>query len=175
MIVSPADGTVEGIASFLVERMDMREDTVRDLEISCVRRIHPQKMPAHRKRDDNAIKMKFSDSYEHDLVISYASNLDGKDRLEIVILEYLLLVKSKVDAIAYRLRKHARETGGKKILTSLRLNDKTGGLVMAVRESKEEEWLHYTVEELGQLESKLTKGSRGGAAGADGEDESTSE
>ena len=74
-----------------------------------------------------------------------------------------------------RLRKHARETGGKKIMTSLRINDKTQGLVMAVRESKEEEWLHYTVEELGQLESKLTKGSRGGAAGADGEDESTSE
>ena len=54
-------------------------------------------------------KIRFSlrDSYERDLIISYASNL-----LDIVIPRYLMPIRSKLDEIAYRLRKHTRETCG---------------------------------------------------------------
>ena len=102
------------------------------------------------------------DSYERDLILSYASNLVNPDRLDVVIPEYLLTMKAKLEGLAYKIRKHTKETNEKKVMTSLRLDDKTEGLVMAVREKKEDPWLHYTLQELKQLESKLCGGGRVG-------------
>ena len=74
---------------------------------------------------DGRVRFTLADSYERDLVISYSSNLRGDDKMEVVIPDNLLSMKSQLEAIAYRLRKHATKTGGKKLTTSLRLDDKS--------------------------------------------------
>ena len=45
-------------------------------------------------------------------------------------------------------------------MTSLRLDDRSESLLMAVREEKTEPWLHYSLQELRQLESKLGRMDR---------------
>ena len=42
-------------------------------------------------------------------------------------------------------------------MTSLRLDDMSESLVMAVRENRDDPWLHYSYLELKQLESRLNK------------------
>ena len=106
------------------------------------------------------------DVHERDVVISYASNMSGEARLDIVIPDYLMSVKSQFDAMSYRLRKHVDLTSGNKVHTSLRLDDKSRGLSMTVRMSREEQWLHYSLKELRELESKLV-----GAGGGEEEEE----
>ena len=134
---------------------------VKDLQIENVRPIHPRKMPAHKKDTAEVKKLHLSlrDSYERDLVVSYTVNLEFPARLDIVIPEHLQPQKAKLEGLAYKIRKHAKDTADKKIMTSLRLDDKTEGLVMAVREDRDEPWLHYTFQELKQLESKLGRSS----------------
>lgn len=43
-------------------------------------------------------------------------------------------------------------------MTSLSLDERSEGLTMAVRENKQDPWLHYSFQELKQLESKLCRG-----------------
>ena len=61
-------------------------------------------------------------------------------KLEIVIPEYLVSLKSKLDRLAYKVRKHATDNG-KKVATSLRLDDQTESLTVAVGQGKESQWL----------------------------------
>ena len=95
------------------------------------------------------------DAHERDLAISYSTNLKGEDRVEMVIPDCLISLKSQLDSIAYCLRKHSERTGGSKISTLLRLDDTTESLKLAVREKKEEGWLYYSLTELKQLESSI--------------------
>ena len=108
------------------------------------------------------------DAQERDVVISYAINLSREARLEIVIPDHLLSLKMQFDNLSYRLRKHVKLTSDNKVQTSLRLDDKSQSLSMAVRMSKEEQWLHYSLKELKELEGKLVSG---GAEGEEGEEE----
>ena len=80
--------------------------------------------------------------------------------MDIVIPDFLTPLKSKLDGLAYKLRQHTSKSG-KKISTSIRLNDKTNSLTMAVRDGKDVPWLHYTLQELKQLESSLEDRVRG--------------
>ena len=102
------------------------------------------------------------------MVFSYSSNLRGNSRVEIVVPDSLLSIKSQLEAVAYRLRKHTEKTGGTKLATSLRLDDKTEGLKLAVRQKKEDGWLYYSLAELKQLEGSLV------GVGEDEEEESDS-
>ena len=58
------------------------------------------------------------------------------------------------------MRKHATDNG-KKVATSLRPDEQTESLTVAVRQGKENQWLYYSVRELEELESKLNKGPLG--------------
>ena len=119
-----------------------------------------KKLPQHRQKLDERKKVSFqlADAYERDLIISYSSNLKGDSKLDIVIPDNLLSLKSQLEAIAYRLRRHATKSDGKKLTTSLRLDDKTECLKLAVREKKEDRWLYYSLKELKQLESSIVGG-----------------
>ena len=157
IMISPVTGGEDGIKHFLINNLKIPEEVVKDLQMENIRPIHPKKLPAHRKETTEAKKLHLSlrDSYERDLVVSYTVNLEFPARLDIVIPEHLQSQKAKLEGLAYKIRKHAKDTADKKIMTSLRLEDKTEGLVMAVREDRDEPWLHYTFQELKQLESKL--------------------
>ena len=54
-------------------------------------------------------------------------------------------------------------------MTSLRLDDKTESLKLAVRESKENKWLYYTLDELKQLELSIVAGGVEEEGGEDSE------
>ena len=142
--------------------MKLPHDLVRDLQISGIRRLHERNLPAHRQAVDQSKRVQISlrDSYERDVVISYASNLEKEARIDIVIPEHLRSLKHQFDGLSYKLRRHAKLSGDKKIMTSLRLDDKTESLTMAVRDEKDQPWLMYTLEELRQLESKLVRTER---------------
>ena len=158
LMFSPVVANAANLKDFFLERMGIPPEVVRDLELSNIRQIHAKKLPAHREQSEQQKKtsVSFRDSYERDLIISYASNLRDQSKMEIVIPCYLASVRSQLDAICYRIRQHAKKTGGS-CLTSLRLDDATQGLVAAVREKKTDQWLFYTLQELKQLESTLTK------------------
>ena len=119
------------------------------------------------------VHISLRDSQERDLIVSYTSNLIHPARLDIVVPDSLQSLKAKLEGLAYKIRRHAKETSDKKVMTSLRLDDKTESLVMAVREDREDPWLHYTLQELRQLESKL--GRKEGGGGMEGEDEDEEE
>ena len=159
ILISPATASMDGVRSFLLDKMKIPEDVVLDMQVEGIRAIHPKKLPAHRKESTETKKVHLSlrDTYERDLVVSYTSNLETPARLDIVIPEHLQSQRAKLEGIAFKIRRYAKESNEKKIMTSLRLDDKSEDLVMAVRESKNEPWLHYTLQELKQLESKLGK------------------
>ena len=122
---------------------------IEDLDIQDVKPIHPKKLPANRKEMTESKKTHLSlrDSYERDLVVSYTSNLEFPARLDIVVPKYLQPLRVKLESLAYRVRKHARDTDDKKVMTSLRLDDMSVSLVMAVREEKKDPWLYYSYSE----------------------------
>ena len=166
VLLSPvewSEGGLEGIKKFLINELSIPEDVVMDLQLEDIRPIHPKKLPAHRKNMEEGKKVHVSlrDSHERDLVFSYTGNLRTPARLDIVIPEFLQSTKAKLEGLAYKIRKHARESNNKKVMTSLRLDDKTEGLTMAVREEKDQLWLHYSLLELKQLESKLVHATEG--------------
>ena len=102
------------IKDFLLNSMKLPEDLVSDLQILGIRKIHPRKLPIHRQKSDDSRKVTFMlrDAHECDVVISYASNLSGDDRLDIVIPDHLLSLKTRFDALSYKLRKHVDLTSG---------------------------------------------------------------
>ena len=160
LYISPVDPDLENVRNYLKKELGIPDKAVDDMKLEDIRPIHPKKMPAHRKDSAVANKTHISvrDSYERDLVVSYTTNLKPPARLDIVVPEHLLSLKAKLEGLAYKLRKHAKDTSDKKIMTSLRLDDKTESLTMAVRESREDPWLHYSFQELKQLESKICRG-----------------
>ena len=162
LYLSPVQPYIPNIKDFLLSRMEIPPEVVADLAISKVRRIHPRKLPPHRQRVDTSKKTLFSfrDSQERDMIVSYASNLRGEARMDVVIPDHLMSLKSRLERLTYKIRKHAAETD-KKVTTSIRLDDSSQGLVAAVREGKEGSWLYYTVEELEELESTLGRGPVG--------------
>ena len=64
------------------------------------------------------VKFRLRDSYEKDLVLSYTRNLREDKRVDIVIPEFLMPLKSKLDGLSYKLRQHTGKTGDNKIFTS---------------------------------------------------------
>ena len=173
ILISPASSSMDGVKKFLNQNLGIPGEIVEDLQIDDIRPIHPRKMPAHRMDSAEVKKVHLSlrDSQERDLVVSYTVNLKPPARLEIVIPEHLRSQKAKLEGLAYKIRKQAKESSDKKVMTSLRLDDKTEGLVMAVREDKNEPWLHYSLRELQQLESKLGRsgGSYCGESSSEGD------
>ena len=155
LLISPAEAHPANVKDFLIAQMKISQDVVRDMEIGDIRQIHPKNVPSHRLGSEaRKVKFRLRNSYERDLVLSYNRNLSGNNRVDIVIPDFLIPLKSKFDAIGYKLRHHTNKTGNK-ISTSIRLDDKTTSLTMAVRDSQDVPWLHYTLEELKQLESSL--------------------
>ena len=140
LYISPAEPSLAGVKKFLSNNMGIPSEVVEDLKLDNIRSIHPKKLPAHRRAqcDSRKVHLSLRDSYERDLILSYTSNLVSPDRLDVVIPEYLLSMKAKLEGLAYKIRKHAREANDRKVMTSLRLDDKTEGLVMAVREEKDD-------------------------------------
>ena len=161
LVVSPAVANMANIKDFMLAFMKMPIEVVKDLNITRIKQIHPRNVPAHRIGAEQLKKAQFSlaDAYERDLVISYATNLQEGKRIDIVVPDHLLHMKSQFDNLSYKLRKHTQMTG-KKVTTSLRLDDRTQGLIMAVKDSKEDPWSHYSLKELKELESSLTKTPR---------------
>ena len=178
LFASPVAPHIANVKDFLIEQMKIPVDVVRDLEIADIRQIHPKNLPEHRRasglglgaRPPKKVKFRLRDSYERDLVLSYTRNLRNENRVDIVIPEYLMPLKSKLEGLGYKLRKHTGKTGSK-ISTSLRLEDKSMGLVMAVRERREDPWLHYSLKELKELEGSLS--GCGGGECDEQEDEET--
>ena len=127
-----------------------------------IRRVHPRKLPPHRRKldDTKRVHVSFRNAQERDVIVSYASNLRENCKLDIVIPDHLASLKSKLDRISFKIRKHAAEND-KKVSTSLRLDDSSLSLVAAVREDKESQWLYYTATELEELESSLSKTAPG--------------
>lgn len=156
LTVSPANPTVDGIRNFFVKSMEMPNEVAEDMEISGIKRIHPRNLPKHRQKESGRkVKFMLADSYERDLAISYSTNLKGEDKVEIVVPDGLLSLRSQLESIAFRLRKHSEKSGGVKITTSLRLDDRSESLKLAVKEKKEDGWLYYSLDELKQLESTI--------------------
>ena len=158
ILLSPVQPFLPNVKDYLLNMMDVPENIVADLQLSDIRRVHPRNLPPHRKKQDDTkkIHVSFRDSHERDVVVSYASNLKKDCKLDLVIPDHLSSVKSKLDRLSFKIRKHAAENG-KKVSTSLRLDDATEGLVAAVREDKESPWLYYSAEELEELESSLCR------------------
>ena len=160
LCMSPVMPYLPNIKDFLLSKMCLPEDLASDLEITKIRRIHPRKLPAHRESTDESrkVQVSFRDSHERDVVISYATNLQPGNRIEIVVPEHLKPLKSQLDGLSYKIRRHASITSQRKVMTSLRLDDRSQSLVVAVRDKKEDPWLNYSLEELRALESKLVDG-----------------
>ena len=159
---SPVVANAANLKDFFLNKMGIPLEVVKDLELSKIRQIHPKKLPVHREQTEQQKKtsVSFRDSYERDLIVSYAINLRDQSKMEIVVPCYLMSIRSQLDAICYRIRQHAKKTGGT-CLTSLRLDVAIQGLVAAVREKKTDKWLFYSLQELKQLESMLTRVSPG--------------
>ena len=158
LLLSPVQPYIPNLKDYLLNYMKVPEDIVADIQMSDIRRVHPRKMPPHRKKQDDTKKVhvSFRDSHERDVIVSYASNLPENCKLDIVIPDHLMTTKSKLDRLAFKIRKHAADND-KRVSTSLRLDDSTESLVTAVRDGKDSQWLYYSVMELEELESSLCK------------------
>ena len=164
LILSPTMPTLPNVKDFLLNEMKIPFDLMADLQISNIRKIHPRRLPAHRAKQDESkrVAIMLRDAHERDVVISYAAYLSREARIDIVVPDYLLSLKSQFDTLSYRLRKHVKLTADKNVQTSLRLDDRSQGLQMAVRMSRDEQWLHYSIKELRELENKLMESSDAG-------------
>ena len=156
---SPLEPHSANVKDFLLTRMKVPQEVVADIMLSGIRKIHPKRLPAHRQGSNTSKKIivNFRDSQECDMIVSYASNLTGDARMDVVIPDHLMSMRSQLDRLTYKIRKHASDNN-KKVTTSIRLDDQSQGLVAAVREGKEGKWLYYTVQELEELESALYRG-----------------
>ena len=172
LIVSPTMPSLPNVKDFFLNEMKLPKDLVDDLQITNIRKIYPRRLPAHRIRNDDTkkVSLMLRDAHERDVVISYAANLSREARIDIVVPDHLLSLKAQFDALSYRLRKHVTLTSGNKVQTSLRLDDKSQSLIMAVRMNREDQWLHYSLKELQELEDKLV-GGRSGKGGCEDGDE----
>ena len=57
-MIAPAEPTVEGVEAFLLKRMQIPEEVVKDLEINNVKKTHPKNLPIHRQSTDAGNKVK---------------------------------------------------------------------------------------------------------------------
>ena len=99
--------------------------------------------------------------YDRDLIMGHASNLSEDHLIELVIPDYLQSLKKFLDRFAYRVRKRARDIHETRFSTAIRMDDEVQSLFLAVREQGEEDWMHYTKEEIEDMDGDLTE-IRGG-------------
>ena len=59
LYLSPVEPYLANLKDFLLNKMGMLVDTVANLSISNIRKIHPRKMPSHRKNTDVTKKCMF--------------------------------------------------------------------------------------------------------------------
>ena len=158
LLLAPVQPYLPNLKDYFLNIMEIPVEIVSDLELTDIRRVHPRKMPSHRKKLDETkrVHVSFRNNQERDVVVSYASNLKEDCKLDIVVPDHLTSLKSKLDRLSYKIRKHASDNG-KKVSTSLRLDDATESLVAAVRYDKEDQWLYHTAEELEKLVASLDK------------------
>ena len=109
LYLSPVQPYTPNIKDFLLSKMEIPPEVVADLSISNVRRIHPRKLPLHRQWVDTSKKalVSFRDSQERDMIVSYESNLSGDARMDVVIPDHLMSLKSRLERLTYKVRKHA--------------------------------------------------------------------
>ena len=77
LYLSPVEPHLANLKDFLLNKMGMPADTVADLSISNIRKIHPRKMPAHRKNKGvtKKVHVSFRDSQECFMVVSLHTQL----------------------------------------------------------------------------------------------------
>ena len=80
--ISQVDPSLARVRKYFCEQLGMPSEVVEDLEIDDIHPIHPKKVPMHRKETTETKKTNVSlrDSYEHDHIISYTSDLQFPPR-----------------------------------------------------------------------------------------------
>ena len=101
--------------------------------------------------------VEFTNIHQRDLALSHAAHLPPGSSIDIVIPDHLLQLQRHLNHFGYRFRKHARETRNEKIFTSVRLDDDTNSLQLAVRPKKDKPWKYYSRKELRELDDNMEK------------------
>ena len=89
----------------------------------------------------------FMEAYDRDVVMSHASSLKGECSIAAVIPEHLTPLHRHLESYAYKIRKNGRN-GGKRISTSIRLQDDGMTLALALKAEGETRWNYFSKEEL---------------------------
>ena len=152
--LNPVSADLETVRIFLERQMEIDNDIIQDLNIVEIKKIHQIKSRRQRKKG-GITQVTFSSIHERGLVISHAFNLPKECSVELVCPDHLLPLKRQLDNFAYKVRKYAREVSESKVSTSLRYDDMSETILMAARREGEDDWQHYSLEELKTLDADL--------------------
>ena len=79
--------------------------------------------------------------------MSYASSLEADCFIEAVIPDHLAPLQRHLESFAFKIRRNGR-SGGKKISTSVRLQDDGMTLALALKAEGDKRWTYYSKEQL---------------------------
>ena len=132
----------------MIRKLQIMQDAVEDMTFQEIKKIYPKKS----KDAKVYILIRLKSNHERDMIMSHASNLPKDCSIETVIPDHLSSLKSLLDGHAYKFRARARDEGGK-VSTSVRLDELSNSLVLAVRKEKGN-WRSYNQEELRLMEEE---------------------
>ena len=148
VMLHPTDATDGDVRKFLIRKLQIMQDAVEDMTFQEIKKIYPKKS----KDAKVYILIRLKSNHERDMIMSHASNLPKDCSIETVIPNHLSSLKSLLDGHAYKFRARARDEGGK-VSTSVRLDELSNSLVLAVRKEKGN-WRSYNQEELRLMEEE---------------------
>lgn len=105
------------------------------------------------------VKICFAESHDRDVVMSFASSLAEGCSIEAVIPDHLAPLQRHLESYAYKIRRNGK-SGGKRVSTSVRLQDDGMTLALALKTEGERRWSYYSKEELKENSERLERHER---------------
>lgn len=141
----------------------MEPEVANDLGLIEINKIHLRKQLSNKKKPgpnkQSRVRICFSEAYERDIVMSFASSLEDGASIEAVIPEHLSPLQRHLESFAFRIRKNAKARNSK-ISTSVRLQDSNMSLMLALKGEGKKKWSYHTKEELQMNDEKNKKEDR---------------
>ena len=160
LILGPVSNSEESVGEFLKDKMSVDEDTADGINLVELSKVHAKKLPIHRRekeeKSSGRVRICFADAHDRDVIMSHASSLTKGCSTEAVIPEHLAPLQRHLESYAFKIRKNGRN-GGKKVSTSVRLQDDGMTLALALKTEGTNRWSYFSKEELKKNNDKVQK------------------
>ena len=135
LLIRPVEPLDEQVYKFFVRKMAMEAEVAEDLTIEEIKKIHA----VHSKKSKGPMtRVIFNCPHDRDIVLSHVSSLPKDCSVEIVTPDHLRPLRKLLEAYAFKIRQHARNTGTK-VSTSIHFDAPNQSLLLVSRKEGDEE------------------------------------